>query len=91
MDIYSLRDDVQSRLQAIGGDAGLLDDTTIVLSWNGMTGLVIGLPKGEFFLKVSTPWGDADEETAELAEDVSGRVVQLFQGFWERRGIKFRK
>jgi hypothetical protein len=74
----------------MGGYAGVLNERAIVLSWNHMRGLVFLLPDGTFALKVSTPWGDADEETTDQADDVANKIVDLLEGFWERRGVHFK-
>jgi hypothetical protein len=78
-------------LEPIGGYAGVFDERAIFLEWNHMQGLVILLPKGNFFLKVSTLWLESDEETVERIEDLPVRAADMFQGFWERRGVKFKE
>jgi hypothetical protein len=88
-DISSLCGKLLNRLLPMGGHAGVLDDRAIVLSWNHLSGLVVFLPDGTFALKVSTPWGDADQETAERSDDIPDKIVHLFEGFWARRGVKF--
>jgi hypothetical protein len=89
MDANSVILAVSDKMNSIGGQASVLNETCIVLSWNHMSGLVLFTPEGPFVVKVSTPWKDEDAATVDRPEDVPGKVGDLFQNFWARRGINF--
>jgi hypothetical protein len=84
----SVYETVLAAMTRIGGDAALLDERCIMLSWSVMEGLVIIAPEGQITIKVYTPWSDADSCTVERAEDIPDKVIDLFQNFWNRRRAK---
>src|SRR5256885_2067145 len=87
VNINELEQTLNERLATLGGSAAILDDRFIVLSCNGLQGLVAPTPDGKYFIKVSTLWKDCDEDWVELPERVSVKVIELFTGFWVRRGV----
>jgi hypothetical protein len=90
MTIDELERKLNDRLALLGGSAAVLDDTCIVLSCSGLQGLIVLMHEGRYFIKVSTLWNDQDEAYEDVSEQIPGKVVELFTGFWRRRGIAFR-
>jgi hypothetical protein len=86
-----LKHNLSDRLAALGGSAAMLNERCIVLSCSGLRGLVVLTQDGRYFIKVATLWDDRDEAYADLPEQVPEKVVELFAGFWQRRGIEFRQ
>jgi hypothetical protein len=91
MSLDELKRNLSDRLTALDGSAGMLDERCIVLSCGGLRGLVVLTDDGRYFIRVSTVWDDQDEASADLPEQVPDKVVELFTGFWQRRGIEFRQ
>lgn len=91
MNINALCEELHQRLAPMGGHVSVLDDHAIDISWNHTRGLIIVSSDGGPFLKVSTSWKDCETATTEVAKDIPDKMVELFQGFWERRDVKFKK
>lgn len=69
----------------------LNDAERLLVSWRGLSGLVVQQDDGVYLVKVSAVWGEEDKLLLDDSEKVADILIELFKGFWRRRGIVFEK